>query len=186
MSDGVGIDPEGMRALGVAAGGLAGIAESARGPVLDIVVAGDLASDVGSQLALLAEELELLAALCAERAAAIEDAGTGWVSPLADLEGSLNDGWGSDGTTTPFALETLRLKREKLDTDGDGAVSADGLAAAATRPIERAGGGGMVAAAHPSVRRRRRGGSVAVTPVGRRGRSPAGRRAAGHRQRIRC
>lgn len=131
MSDAVGIDPEGLRVLGTAAGGLSETAETVRQRVLDILVAGDLVSVVGSPLALLAEELDLLATLCAERAAAIEDAGTGWVSPLAQLEGALTDGWGSDGMTTPFALETLRIKREELDTDGNGSVSEDELAAAA-------------------------------------------------------
>jgi len=132
--DAVSIDPDGLRACGGEAATLAGGAESVRQRVGEIILAGDLYG-VGAplvELAELAEELDLLAVLCDERATAIEHAGTGWVSPFEGLETSLNDGRGSDGMTTGFALETLRVHRRALDTDGDGEVSEEELDAAAS------------------------------------------------------
>lgn len=142
VSNDVGIDPARLRELGTAAGELAAAAESVRAQVLDILVTGDLASLLGPSLAELAEEMDLLTRLSAQRAAAIEEAGTGWVSPLAGqlLERSLNDGRGSDGMTSGFALETLRVHRGDVDTDGDGSVSEAEVTAAvaATGPSVRA------------------------------------------------
>ena len=132
--DAVSIDPDGLRTLGDEAATLAGGAESVRLRVGEIVLAGDLFG-IGAplvELAELAEELDLLAVLCEERAAAIENAGTGWLSPFAGLEASLNDGRGSDGMTNGFALETLRVHRRALDTDDDGEVSEEELVAAAS------------------------------------------------------